>query len=197
MKKNIVSPTSTRDSGERSMFCTARGRTHDDAELPDCALLIFQALLGATNPETKQSAFESAGAFMEEYENRRTRAQFQHNNLDSCLDVMAEEKFSGIFADRNLPINKGVALTLLRGWYLYKGTKTFRAKGGGSAIPFRLRRQAGNEGDGGGGAGGHSVKRLIGENQLYLMVVNMPPQEETKEVGVEALTKGMAEHGDA
>ncbi|EXJ77121.1 hypothetical protein A1O3_10279 [Capronia epimyces CBS 606.96] len=180
MKQSVASSIMSRNSGQRTKFRTASGKTYGDAELPECAPLVFPAL-DAANPEQKQNAFKRAGAFMSDYRDRRARAQFEHNNPDSRLNILPQEKFSSIFADPNHPINKGGSLNVITGGYLYKGAKALRDGGAGNALPFKLGRQAGKEGTGVGGTSGQFVKRIIGENVLYLMVVNMPTEEEMRQ----------------
>lgn len=177
VNQNIISSVVSRDGGKRSKFRTASGKTHGEAELPECAPLIFPSL-EAANPEQKKSAFKRAHTFIGDYGDRRARAQFQHNNPDSHLNALPEEKFSSIFANPNHPIHKGGPLNTLTGGYLYKGAKTLRDSGG--SLPTLLSKQAGKEGTGVGGDKGRGLKRLLAEDVLYLMVVNMPSEEEMR-----------------
>ncbi|KAJ9615277.1 hypothetical protein H2200_001352 [Cladophialophora chaetospira] len=196
MKTNIISSITSRDSGLRSKFRTASGKTYGDAQLPECAPLIFPALDAATT-EQRQNAFRRASAFLGDYRDRRARAQFQHNNPESALNVLPKEEFSSIFADPNHPINRGGSLNAITGGYLFKGAMALRDKGAGNVIPFKLGRQAGKEGTGVGGASGHAVKRVIGESVLYLMVVNMPTDEEMKSaVELEKIAREISEKAD-
>jgi hypothetical protein len=96
-------------------------------------------------------------------QDRRARAEFQHNNPDSRLNIGPKEGFSSIFADPNHPINKGGSLNVLTGGYPYKGTQKLRQNGAGAVLPFKVSRQAGKDGGGVGGTRGRTIKRLIGE----------------------------------
>ncbi|KAI9735710.1 MAG: hypothetical protein M1818_006318 [Claussenomyces sp. TS43310] len=177
MNANILSSVAGRDSGQRSKFRSASGKAHE-AELPESAPLIFPSL-EATTPAQKKGAFKRAGAFVSDYHDRRAQAQFEYNNPDSALNVEPKKEFSSIFADPNHAIHKGGPLNTLSGGYLYKGAKKMKEKGWGAGVPLKLNIQAGKDG---GGVGGHKnpIKRVIGENVLYLMVVNMPSEAELK-----------------
>jgi hypothetical protein len=86
------------------------------------------------------------------------------NNPESRLNAGQEEpKFASIFSDPNHTINQGGALNILTGGYLHKGAKKLQQSGHGSAIPFRVARQAGKEGTGVGGGNKSPIKRLIDE----------------------------------
>jgi hypothetical protein len=159
---NIVKSVFARQGGDRSQFRTASGKTHGEIELPESAPLIFPAL-EAADPEQKKNAFKRAAAFVSDYQDRRAKAQFEYNNPGSALNLGPKEEFSSIFADPNHPINKGGSLNVITGGYLYKGAQKLRESGKGAAIPFKLSRQAGKDGEGVGGTRGRAIKRLIGE----------------------------------
>lgn len=180
----------------RSKFHTASGSTIE-AQLPEAAPLVFPILASAT-PTDKASAFKRSGAFMSDYRDRRARAQFQGNNPDSKLNLNTEqpEKFASIFSDPSHPINKGGSLNVLTGGYLYKGVKKLRDSGMAPVLPMKVTRQAGKEGTGVGGTSGQTIKRIIGENVIYLMVLNMPSDEKLREAAMfqkhanEAMSRG-------
>lgn len=180
---NILKSVYTRNGDDRSKFRTASGKTHGDAELSESAPLIFPTL-EAADPEQKKNAFKRAGAFNGDYQDCKARAQFEYKNPNSALNVGPKSEFSSIFADPNHPIHNGGPLNLFTGGYLNKGRPKIMEKGGSgttTVLPIRTRRQAGRNRGGVGGAKS-GIKRLIGEDVIYLMVVNMPSEFEVKEV---------------
>lgn len=160
---NMIKAVYARNNADRSKFRSASGKTQGEAQLPESAPLIFPAL-EAADPEKKKNAFKRAGAFVGDYQDRKARAQFMKNHPESKLNAgLDEPKFASIFSDPNHAINQGGALNILTGGYLHKGAKKLQQGGYGSAVPFKVARQAGKEGTGVGGSNKSPIKRLIGE----------------------------------
>ncbi|KAF2501323.1 hypothetical protein BU16DRAFT_613242 [Lophium mytilinum] len=180
---NILKSVYARNGGGRKKIRSTSGKTVGEAQMPECCPLVFPTLdAPSTTEEQKKGAFKRAGAFVSDYKDRKARAQFQYNNPDSTLNVLPEEKFASIFSDPNHPMHKGGPLNTLTGGYLYKGKQMLNDKGMGSALPLKMKIQGGHDGGGVGGTRGRAMKRVIGEDVLYLMVVNMPSDEELAEV---------------
>lgn len=180
---NILKSVYVRNGGGRKKIRSASGKSVGEAEMPECCPLVFPTLDAPSTTEAqKKSAFKRAGAFVADYKDRKARAQFQYNNPDSTLNVLPQEKFASCFSDPNHPMHKGGPLNTLTGGALYKGKQMLNNKGMGAALPLKMRIQGGHDGGGVGGTRGRAIKRVIGEDVLYLMIVNMPSDEELAEV---------------
>jgi hypothetical protein len=202
IKANILKSVYARNGGGRKKIRSASGKSVGEAEMPECCPLVFPTLdAPTTTEEQKKGAFKRAAAFVSDYKDRKARAQFQYNNSDSMLNVLPQEKFASSFSDPNHPMHKGGPLNTLTGGYLYKGKQALTDKGMGAAMPLRMKIQGGHDGGGVGGTRGRAIKRIIGEvsfrflslarflhgltcikDVIYLMIVNMPSEEELAEV---------------
>ena len=164
----------------------ASGSSHGGMEIPESAPLIYPELDKAVDAETnreaatgkKPSKFKSAGNFVSEYSDRRAQAKFQGETPEAKLLVPQEKQFAGRYADPNHPANSGSLISLLTG---------------GRIDPMSVRRQrAQNKQDKRGFMGPlgmvrhyQPVRRMMKQGVLYMMVVNMPSDEE--------MAKAMAE----
>lgn len=112
---HIANSVYARQSGGRSNYRSASGKTHGAAEMPEACPLIFPNLQAASGVE-KENAFKRAANFAREYSDRRAQATFEAKNPNtSQLHVGPRQEFSSRFADPNHPVNNGGLITLLTG----------------------------------------------------------------------------------
>ncbi|KAI4213213.1 MAG: hypothetical protein LQ351_004159 [Letrouitia transgressa] len=184
---HIANSVYARQSGGRSNYRSASGKTHGAAEMPEACPLIFPNLQAASGVE-KENAFKRAANFAREYSDRRAQATFEAKNPNtSQLHVGPRQEFSSRFADPNHPVNNGGLITLLTGGvYSPAARKRERralrdARRAEMGLPPRGRRKSSARSETGQKGGLlSSAKRKLHEDVLYLMVVNMPSDEEMR-----------------
>jgi len=190
MQSNIATAITKREDLNRSKmmkFQASSAKTMGEEQLPDAAPLVFPEL-DAASDEQKMNAFKRAGAFVKDYGDRKAQAQFAANLPDSKLNVTPKPEFSSRFADPTHPVHQGGLLNLLTGGELKK-MKNSRNEGRREARGYTVRdrlddqRSArSNKNTIGLGKGGKKgLKRVLAENVLYLMIVDMPNEEELRQ----------------
>lgn len=146
-------------------------------QIPECCPLIFPELERASG-EQKQNAFKRSLAFTRDYYDRRGQAEFAAKNPDSALNVQPEPQFAGSHGDPTSFSNSGL-LGVATGGRIDPRQRRWERRN-------MLRERLGKEGTPAGSSGRRGgllgkdglVRRQLGENVLYLMVVNMPSEEE-------------------
>jgi len=149
--------------------------------MPEAAPLVFPLLRAASEKE-KKNAFKRAANFAADYSDRRARATFEVKNPDVAqLNVATQKEFASRWADPNHPVNQGGLVTVLTGGAISPGAcrqqrRDYRnARRGRPSVIERREQLAG----GPGGVLG-AAKRKLHEDGLYLMIVNMPSEEELR-----------------
>ncbi|RGP71005.1 hypothetical protein FSPOR_3693 [Fusarium sporotrichioides] len=195
LNKTIASSMSSQDSGIADKFKRSSGKTYGDFSLPDAAPLIFPTLDALDDVDTEESkGFKKNMAakknFVAEYYDKRAQAEFAHKNTDNVLANQRDRpEFSSRYADPSHPANSGSILSLLTGGNVNPN----RARSGRGGLLSRGR--GGRGGRGGisgrltGGSGplfpyspGDAMKKLLlSKDVLYLMVVNLPTEQELNE----------------
>lgn len=138
-------------------------------QLPECCPLIFPELEKATG-EQKANAFKRSLDFTRDYYDRRGQAEFAARNPDSKLNVQNPE-FAGKHGDPTTFENSGI-LGIASGGLIDPRRRRWERRN-------MLRERIGRDPvPSGGRPKGGLVRRQLGENVLYLMVVNMPSDEE-------------------
>ncbi|KAL9042519.1 MAG: hypothetical protein Q9214_003756 [Letrouitia sp. 1 TL-2023] len=184
---HIANSVYARQSGGRSNYRTASGKTHGAAEMPEACPLVFPNLEAASGAE-KENAFKRAANFARDYNDRRAQATFEAKNPNnSQLNVAPRQEFSSRFADPNHPVNNGGLITLLTGGVYSPAARKRERRGLRDArraemgLPPRRRRNSSAHSEAGRRGGLLSAaKRKLHEDVLYLMVVNMPSDEEMR-----------------
>ncbi|KAF6231305.1 hypothetical protein HO173_010448 [Letharia columbiana] len=152
------------------------GKTHTEPELPEAAPLIFPHLDAAADEEEagkKPNAFKKSGRFIGEYMDRRANATYNAENPESSLSTGAPE-FKSRYADPNHPASSGSLISLVTG---------------GKVDPRGVNNKNQSKRAGRGGLGlirgsvnyirrEKPVKKMLRQNVMYLMIVNMPSEEE-------------------
>ena len=172
-----------RAEGDRSKFRATSGKTKGASQMPEAAALVFPGIEEAGEEET-QNAFKKATGFLGDYGDRRAQAKFKERNPETGqLNVGKEEKveFASRFADPNHAVNQGGLVSLVSGGKV-QGRRGRRAGGG-----LLERRRGGVQTDALGKQYRNSVlgsaKRGLSEDVMYLIVVDMPSEEELRECG--------------
>jgi hypothetical protein len=164
------------------------GSTYGELELPEAAPLIFPALdrVAADTSEEgvkKQTKMKSSQKFVSDYFDRRAQAQYAAENPGSALAQAgaSEQQFASRYADPNHPANSGSLVSLLTGGALdlkarrqqRRGDKRVRraVRRGEVVTDQTPLRRGGRQRQG-------LVKRVLKKNVLYLMIVNLPSDEE-------------------
>ncbi|KAF5612331.1 uncharacterized protein FSUBG_1650 [Fusarium subglutinans] len=166
LTSTVASSIGSYDSGFTNKFKTSSGKTYGDFALPEAAPLIFPTLdvLAEADSEESKGLKQTLGekrTYIQEYYDKRAQAQFALNRPDNLLANQQEApKFTSRYADPSHPSNNGSLISLLTGGYV---------------DPTKLRH-------------GFRGQASEGQNQgqptgdvLYLMVVNMPTEDELRE----------------
>ncbi|KAJ5106872.1 hypothetical protein N7456_003547 [Penicillium angulare] len=171
------------------------GQTKGELELPESAPLIFpdvdRAAIRVRDGLEPKSKFQESRTWARDYIDRKSQGEFESEHKGSALAVpeTARKGFNSRYNDPNHPANNGKLLSALTGGvynpkpsmierataaYKERDDKKRAAKGLPPAEPWKdkLRRKKKEQG---------ARFRIAGEDVMYLMIVNMPTQEELKE----------------
>lgn len=152
------------------------GKSHTELELPEAAPLIFPHLDAAAEEEEagkKPNAFKKSGKFIGDYMDRRANAVYNAENPDSSLST-GTPQFKSRYADPTHPASSGSLISLVTGGKVDpRGVRNKNQKGIGGRGGLGLIR----------GSVGYirrerPVKKMLRQNVMYLMIVNMPSEEE-------------------
>lgn len=188
------------------------GKTHGQLELPESAPLVYpdldrvaaQALEANSQGKGKEPAgtrdkFKSAGTWVQDYYDRRGQAWYEAQHQGSSLAVPSAERagFKSRYNDPNHPANNGSLISLITGGAISSTPRQRRraarqerrgarreyrdearvARGRAPRGPRRQRAPRGQRQRG--------IRRLLQENVLYLLIVNLPSDQEVAESVVE------------
>ncbi|KAF4445646.1 hypothetical protein F53441_10646 [Fusarium austroafricanum] len=195
LTSTIASSIGSYDSSFANKFKNSSGKTYGDFALPEAAPLIFPTLdvLAADDSEQSTGLKQSLGekkTFIREYYDKRAQAQFALDRPNNLLANQQEApKFTSRYADPSHPSNNGSLISLLTRGYVDptqvrrqglrgqiserrnqgtpSGTRTEKAGLPLSYKPVKAAR-----------------KFLFNKDILYLMVVNMPTEDELNQAKV-------------
>ena len=176
---HITSAVAARTIESRSSFRGTSGQTKYAAQMPEAAPLVFPLLRSAPE-EQKQNAFKRAANFAADYSDRRAQADFAAKNPEVAqLNVAPRKEFASRWADPNHPASTGGLISILSGGAIERPTRRRRRENDGQMRSGRtsIRGRREQRLGGPGGLVG-AAKRSLKEGVLYLMVVNMPSEEE-------------------
>lgn len=157
------------------------GKTYGELELPEAAPLVFPALdlvAADTSAEgvTKKNRLKNSQRFVSDYLDRRAQATYAAQNPGSSLAVPGPEKpFASRFSDPTHPANSGSLIGLLSGGAIdvrgHRPSRRLRrvVSRTGMVTEQTPQRKGPREG---------LVKRMLKKDVLYLMIVNLPSEEE-------------------
>lgn len=172
------------DAGKfwKGLLKATAGKTTHEEEMPEFAPLIFPYLDTLSEAE-KQSAIKQKGEFLKDYFDRRAQASFAMDHPESKLaDVAPRKEWVSEYADPANPKSQGNLISTISGGYL---------KGPGARLTERRKQRRGRLGIGGDQLpietrrdkkekrkNNRPLKRLMRQDALYLMVAEMPTQQE-------------------
>ncbi|PQE19357.1 FAD binding domain protein [Rutstroemia sp. NJR-2017a BVV2] len=173
LNAQLLSAVAAREVHQRSNLHATSGKTVGQAQMPESAELVFP-LLESAGEEEKTNAMKRAGHWVSEWRDRRTRGRFAHENPDSTL---AKEdgkgmEYSSRWNDPAHAVNQGSGIiAVLSGGHLGRTARKERRRErlGRPKVEGAETKRTGPL---------RSAKRKLHENVLYLMVVNMPSEEE-------------------
>ncbi|KAL9065786.1 MAG: hypothetical protein Q9161_008011 [Pseudevernia consocians] len=149
------------------------GRSYGAIEMPDSAPLIFPALDEAaqTQDPAKANNLKNRMAFVADYYDKRAQASYLHKNPGQRLDV-PQPDFATRVSDPNHPAFRGSLLTLFSGGKIppkaerraWRREKRIQA---GGAPSRKMEKKAWKQ-----------KRKLMKQNVLYLMIVNLPTEQE-------------------
>ncbi|KAF9771296.1 hypothetical protein IL306_011075 [Fusarium sp. DS 682] len=191
LTSTVASSIGSYDAGFTNKFKTSSGKTYGDFALPEAAPLIFPTLdvLAETESEQSRSLKQSLGekrSYIQDYYDKRAQAQFALNRPDNLLANQQEApKFSSRYADPSHPSNNGSLISLLTGGYV-DPTKLRRGFRGQTSEAHNQERPGGARADRPGLPLPYKPvqatrKFLFNKDVLYLLVVNMPTEDELRE----------------
>lgn len=149
----------------------ASGETQGELEMPEAAPLVFPALddVAQSGDIEKRNAFMRSTKFVSNYYDKRTQLEYATRNPNSSLAVPADQRpnFATRVADPSHPAFQGSWLTLFSGGKIKPSTK-----GEKNGDPSGRRGKRGKKGN------GRKKGRKMKSNLLYLMIVNLPSDQE-------------------
>ena len=148
-------------------YKSSSGKMHNE-QISDACALIFPELDKASG-EQQENAFKRSLNFTRDYYDRRSQAEFAAHNPDSKLNVQ-NQQFAGKYGDPTTFENSGVIGVATGGKIDPRRRRQLRLQA--------LRKKAGPSGQSGLLGSRGLVKKALAPNVLYLMIVNMPSEEE-------------------
>ncbi|GAB7356917.1 hypothetical protein MBLNU459_g7769t1 [Dothideomycetes sp. NU459] len=205
IQHNTTETIAKRDGHERGtwkkMITSSDSTTKHEEEIPEFAPLTFPQLDRASDQQ-KQSATKQFGRFVTDYYDRQARARFDGQYPDSKLTAaLPPEEWASKYSDPNSAVNQGGSISLASGGRYNPTSQLSRINDrrnqrrerlgvGSSANKGPLRsamqgdqedapqhREVGRQGRK-NRRSRRPLKRVLKADALYLMVVNMPTQEE-------------------
>ncbi|KAL7789098.1 hypothetical protein V8C37DRAFT_386647 [Trichoderma ceciliae] len=181
-----VQGSENRDKTFKQNMQVSSGTTYGEIELPQAAPLIYpdsddNADDGSEKEVKKQNKLKSGMNFASDYFDRRAQAKYAAENPGSVLATPPSEKqFANKFSDPNHPANSGSIVSLLsggaidlkRGRRISGVTKLVSARGQGTPDDAPPRKR---------GERKSIIKKIVKRDVLYLMIVNLPSDEEMQE----------------
>ncbi|KAF2796343.1 hypothetical protein K505DRAFT_300412 [Melanomma pulvis-pyrius CBS 109.77] len=171
-----ITPSDSKFKEQIKMFKLTTGKSKGEMELPEAAPLVYPALEKVMEQETK--TFKSSSQFVADYMDRRSAAKYAYQHPTSKLNVPQEKKFASRYSDPNHPANSGSISALLTGGAvdLSKGKRERRQRirdkrrqrRGLAPLTEEEKRRPKQT----------LIGRLLTQDVLYMMIVNMPTQEE-------------------
>ncbi|KAK5004620.1 hypothetical protein LTR16_000154 [Cryomyces antarcticus] len=160
----------------------SNGTTAGEVEMPDAAPLVFPALDAADTEEVK--GMKKTQKFVAAYLDKRAQATYAAQNPTSSLTAprAQSQQFASRYSDPTHPATNGSLVSLVTG-----GAVNPRARRQEKRDRKRARREGwrGQQRIGGQSVRGRGekkgVRKMLQQNVLYLMIVNMPTDEEIGE----------------
>ncbi|KAI9762251.1 MAG: Protein cbp3, mitochondrial [Chaenotheca gracillima] len=177
-----LGPTSSIQHFGRNML-PASGKAYKEVDIPEAAELVFPTLDKVPDGD-KPAVWKRAGNFVGEYYDRRGTATYSGKNPNSKLSVGPEPQFASRFSDPNHASNNGSIISLVTGGYvnpreLRQSRRERRSERRGRPSRADSRRERRQNRPNGNIRG--VIRRTIQQDVLYLMIANIPSQQEQRD----------------
>ena len=181
---SVTKPKGTGGKIKNNLKFTS-GKTYTEMELPVSAPLVFPDLDAAANidqgtedAKKKQNFLKKSSKFIDEYMDHRAQAEYDHENPNSNLSVPDQKPFASRYSDPTHPASSGSLISLVTGGHMdTNGRRRDRRAARGPRGPVgRLRKATGTD---------KPIKKLIRQDVVYLMIVNLLSEEEIAAVRAE------------
>ncbi|KAJ5925416.1 hypothetical protein N7454_008055 [Penicillium verhagenii] len=202
--ETIAKFTNTEDHPEMNAWKTRMkgyrlqsGETRGQMQLPESAPLIYpridRAAQRVREGKEAKGAFASSRSWASEYIDRRRQIEFEEDHKGSALAVTEENRkpYTSRYNDPNHPVNSGNLISTLTGGKINPKHKPSLFERAGSAIKERDDRKRALQGLPPSETFKEKMARkkkergnkykLLREDVLYLMIVNMPTPQELEE----------------
>lgn len=202
---NTALVKSLNETSKMGKFKASSGTSKGELSIPEAAPLIYPALDKAASAAasdgkpiavSKQNAMKRSGAFIADYIDRRSQAEYAGvNGEDSRLAIpgATQQKFASRYSDPNHPANSGSLMALLTGGNFdpraqrrgriarlragWKGQELSEQKKKNMAMGRGTTQSSGSR-----GLIRQGVRRIAAQDVLYLLIAEMPSQEEMEEM---------------
>ncbi|KAJ5159788.1 uncharacterized protein N7482_006792 [Penicillium canariense] len=171
------------------------GATQGEMQLPECAPLVFpeidRAAMRVRDGLEPKSKFQSGRTWVRDYIDRKSQAAFEAEHKGSAVAVpeSGRKAFTSRYNDPNHPVNNGNLLTTLSGG-LYQPKPSLLDRAGAAIKKSQDKKRAAQ-----GLPPSETWKekwarkkketgsrmKILSEDVMYLMIVNMPTEEELSE----------------
>lgn len=183
------------------------GKTHGEIELPEAAALVYPDLDWAaqvdlesngkgTDDEGMKEKWKDAGKWVKDYLDRKAQASYEMEHQGSSLTVPSSSRpaFASRFSDPSHPANSGSLISLVTGGAVnpaarrqerraskqdrramkreYKDQRRM-TRGKSPRGPRRVRRPKGQRKG--------IIKKILQQDVLYLLIVNLPTEQEVQD----------------
>ncbi|KAK9311744.1 hypothetical protein V1522DRAFT_191694 [Lipomyces starkeyi] len=168
--RQTLAPASSTAKEHLKKIRLSSGKTYGEVELPESAPLIFPALdsLASDNGQG-HNKFKRSQKFIANYFDRRAQATYTAQNPGSSLAVPVNSQFASRYSDPNHPANSGSLIALVTGGKVdpkrRKRERRARRKGLDPSAVLVAPREG-------------RIKRMLKQDILYLIIVNLPTDDE-------------------
>jgi hypothetical protein len=197
-----IDPAATKMKALGQSMRLSSGKTYGELEFPEAAPLIFPALDrvaadSSAEGAKKQTKMKSSHKFLSNYMDQRAQARYAFENPDSSLAMPSNgagagtgKHFASRYSDPNHPASSGSLLGLLTGGVIdppaIKQQMSRKKQDMRREVRRAVRRGDETDETPDGKRGGllnlkgreGVVKRMLQKDVLYLMIVNLPSDEE-------------------
>ncbi|KAI9736248.1 MAG: hypothetical protein M1834_001134 [Cirrosporium novae-zelandiae] len=182
-----MTPASSAMREKMKSLRMASGETRGELQLPEAAPLIFpkldQLADEAGADQAKQNKFKQSTAFVSDYLDRRAQATYNAQNPNSILAVQQPQQFASRYSDPNHPASSGSLISLVTGGHVNPMAARQSRRAAKHERKDQKRARYGRDpvSRGPNGRKQTMIRKALTQNVLYLMVVNMPTDEEIAE----------------
>lgn len=187
INRNVTEAVASRDGEDwskwKNLTSSSSSTTKHEEEIPEAAPLIFPDL-DNMNTAQKENAVKHFGHFVGDYMDRRGQAKFDAAHPDSKLGGVPQQDFASRYSDPNHPASTGGMISIATGGKYNPPSPLDRLRNrhsdrrqrmglGASRLGKENRQQRKQN---------KPLRKLLKQDAIYLMVVNLPTEEEMQAV---------------